>query len=184
MKLSHILRQTITVGTISLASVITFNQPSLSQQKSCSITIEGNASCGELMNIKKLALAQSNQTKVKKQLVVTLRGCARQSGDIKCDFTITNKIPGADRILAVDYRASISRSFIVDSSGKSHLSSMLVFGEKVSEHGDSVKLVPDVEYAAALVFPDVAGSKVQVLRIGLGIIGEANITFNNVSIAN
>jgi hypothetical protein len=185
MKSTHVLKRTIVVATISLTGVLSLNQPSLSQERSCSIANESNAACGKLTGIKKyFRISQSNQTKVKKQLVVTLQGCTRQSGNIKCDFSITNKIPGEDRRLAMDYNGPASRSFIIDSSGKSHLSSMLVFGEKISENGDFVRLVPDVEYAAALVFPDVAGSKVQVLRVGLGIIGDANVTFNNVPIAN
>jgi hypothetical protein len=184
MKSTHTLRQIIVAATISLASVLTLNQPSLSQQRPCSIADESNAVCGKLTDAKKdFRISQSNQTKVKKQLVVTLQGCVRQSENIKCDFSITNKIPGEDRRLAMDYNGPASRSFVIDSSGKSHLSSMLVFGEKISENGDFVRLVPDVEYAAALVFPDVAGSKVQVLRVGLGIIGDANVTFNNVPIS-
>jgi hypothetical protein len=184
MKAASILRQTIVVATISLASVLTLNQPSFSQRRLCAIAAESNTTCSNLTDKEDFRISQANQTKVKKQLIVTLQGCARQSGNIKCDFSITNKIPGEDRRLAMDYNGPASRSFVIDSSGKSHLSSMLMFGEKISENGDLVRLVPDVEYAAALVFPDVTGSKVQVLRVGLGIIGDANVTFNNVPIAN
>jgi hypothetical protein len=185
MKTASILRQTIVAATISLVSVITLSQPSLSQQRSCSIADADNAACRNLTNAKRdFRISQSNQTKVKKQLVVTLQGCARQSGSIKCDFTITNKIAGDDRRLAMDYDGPASRSFIIDSSGKSNLSSALVFGDKTFENGELLRLAPDVEYAASLIFPDVAGSKVQALRVGLGIIGDANVTFSNVPIAN
>jgi hypothetical protein len=185
MKTASILRQTVVVTTISLASVLTLNQPSFSQQRSCAIAAESNTACGKLTDVKKdFRISQANQTKVKKQLVVTLQGCARQSGNIKCDFTLTNKITGDDRRLAMDYNGPASRSFIIDSSGKSNLSSALVFGDKTFENGELLRLAPDVEYAASLIFPDVAGSKVQALRVGLGIIGDANVTFSNVPIAN
>lgn len=185
MKSAHVSRQIIVVATISLASVLTLNQPSFSQQRLCSIADESNAACGKLTDMKKdFRISQANQTKVKKQLVVSLQGCSRQSGNIKCDFTITNKIPGEDRRIAMDYTGPASRSFIIDSSGRSSLSSILVFGDKTSENGELLRLAPDIEYAASLIFPDVTGSKVQALRIGLGIIGDANITFSNVPIAN
>jgi hypothetical protein len=185
MKPAYTLRRIIFAVTISLASVITSNQPSWSQQKLCSIINEGNTTCWELTNTKKdFRISQSNQAQEIQQYVVSLKDCSRQSGNIKCNFTIINNKAGKERSLLLDNNGPKSRSLIIDVSGKSHFSSRLIFGEDSFDNGGRATLFPDVEYAASIVFPGVSGSKFQLLRVGLGVVGETSVVFRNVPIAN
>jgi hypothetical protein len=174
--LSIALRTTVFASMV-LASLWIETNPVSAQQRACVITDEGNTVCGKLTTQTKKSTATGIQRKEYDKFVFTLKGCRRTEGNIKCGFTITNKLD-RDRVLDV-----YTDSSLVDSQGKSYTGSNVEIGGKSSNGRNIFTVSPGIDYESMLTFENVPEQISQVPLLNIKTHSKL-IQFRNVSFSN
>jgi hypothetical protein len=181
MTLIRFIQRASLLSSLVVTSLIIHGSPARSDQRVCIITDDGTTMCGKPTSSKKEAKNPKQQNsgyrKEAKNIVYLLKGCRKSDTSMKCEFVITNK--AAER----DFTLNDSYSSIIDSNGKSYLTSNVDLGGKSDNYYRSISIASGIDYAAVLTFENIPDQVTKIPLLNIFADGQ-KIQFRNVSFSN